>query len=555
MAPLLQPRHAQRCGTGGQDQWQASAPRLLGARVWLLLVWRRYIDQAEWALVDTPRPRFSWVPDLEAGQLQSAYSLSVLSASGAVLWASGRVELGSSFNVQYGAPSPMPADTPATFTVRVWDTTGQASPWSDPFSFVVGPRSSGDWRGAAWIACNQSGEFNAEQPAYARNRFRAEAQLPEHANVTSARLYVAGTGIARAFVNGHLAGSARARLQAGWTAFRQRVLYTYADVTGLVQAGSGSIALGLELGNGWADVLPAAWNKSDAQVSVPWQRGGALRKAVAMLVLDTLDGPSYSLVTGAPGAPLVAFDGVSAAPMLGVEVARRPHNSTASQAVRLNASWTCGGGPRVNDSIYDGESFHANRQTPGWDMPGWSPPPSVRDTWAPALAAWPFSSGITLSAQAMPAVATQEEFAAPVKTVRNSAAGPLVWVWDFGQNMAGAVRLTIPKGTPAGATFVVKHAEALMHPPYGPVDGSVYTGNLRSALATDTYVHDGATASHEFGEATYHGFRYAQLAVSGVPESWAGPDDKTLVAVHFRTDARREGSFSAGDATGCRPRT
>ncbi|KAA0145667.1 hypothetical protein FNF29_08439 [Cafeteria roenbergensis] len=137
-----------------------------------------------------------------------------------------------------------------------------------------------------------------------------------------------------------------------------------------------------------------------------------------------------------------------------------------------------------------------------------------------------------------------------MKEVRNSSAGPRVWVWDFGQNMAGAVRLTVPEGTPSGATFVIKHAEVLMHPPYGPVDGSVYTGNLRSALATDTYVHDGVTESHEFGEATYHGFRFAQLAVSGVPESWAGPNDKTLVAVHFRTDVAREGSFSAGDATG-----
>jgi alpha-L-rhamnosidase len=39
----------------------------------------------------------------------------------------------------------------------------------------------------------------------------------------------------------------------------------------------------------------------------------------------------------------------------------------------------------------------------------------------------------------------------------------------------------------AGQTVIMRHAEVLQHPPYGPADGSIYQGNLRTALATDTF--------------------------------------------------------------------
>ena len=65
-----------------------------------------------------------------------------------------------------------------------------------------------------------------------------------------------------------------------------------------------------------------------------------------------------------------------------------------------------------------------------------------------------------------------------------------MWVVDFGQNIAGWVRLTM-RNQKRGSTVQLKHAELKMHPPYGAVDGTLYYGNLRSAQATDTYVAKG----------------------------------------------------------------
>ena len=55
-------------------------------------------------------------------------------------------------------------------------------------------------------------------------------------------------------------------------------------------------------------------------------------------------------------------------------------------------------------------------------------------------------------------------------------------VVDFGDNLSGWVRIKVTG--PAGSNITLRHAEVLQHPPYGPADGSIYVGNLRSALAT-----------------------------------------------------------------------
>ena len=118
---------------------------------------------------------------------------------------------------------------------------------------------------------------------------------------------------------------------------------------------------------------------------------------------------------------------------------------------------------------------------------------------------------------------------------------PGVFVLDFGQNFQGVVRLTLPAPVPGNLSIRVRHAELLNHPPYGPVDGNLYVGNLRSAAATDYYttrttdsgflilepmftvrIHDTAT----FGTFTrlvrpiifltqFHGFRFVEI--TGLP--------------------------------------
>ena len=57
-----------------------------------------------------------------------------------------------------------------------------------------------------------------------------------------------------------------------------------------------------------------------------------------------------------------------------------------------------------------------------------------------------------------------------------------------------------------GVTVQLRHAEVMQHPPYGPEDGNIYVGNLRSAAATDVYVFKGDPAGEEVEFAfTQHG--------------------------------------------------
>lgn len=85
-----------------------------------------------------------------------------------------------------------------------------------------------------------------------------------------------------------------------------------------------------------------------------------------------------------------------------------------------------------------------------------------------------------------------------------------VYVYEFEQNGPGWCRLSITG--PRGLVVQLRHAEILQHPPYGPIDGNIYVGNLRSAKATDVYVLRGDSAGEtvEFSF-TQHGFRYVEV--------------------------------------------
>ncbi len=83
-------------------------------------------------------------------------------------------------------------------------------------------------------------------------------------------------------------------------------------------------------------------------------------------------------------------------------------------------------------------------------------------------------------------------------------------IYDFKQNFTGVIRLKA-KGE-SGAKITVRHGEML------DGDGSLYTENLRKAEATDVFVLSG-NGEEEFRPLfTFHGFRYAEITVTGKAE-------------------------------------
>ncbi len=109
-----------------------------------------------------------------------------------------------------------------------------------------------------------------------------------------------------------------------------------------------------------------------------------------------------------------------------------------------------------------------------------------------------------------------------------------VRVYDLGQNMVGVPRVTITGK--AGETVKLRHAEVL-----NP-DGTLYTANLRAALATDyyTFAADGTiTYRPTF---TQHGFRY--IEVTGLSQPPAAADVKGVV---WGSDLRRTGTLETSN--------
>ena len=86
-----------------------------------------------------------------------------------------------------------------------------------------------------------------------------------------------------------------------------------------------------------------------------------------------------------------------------------------------------------------------------------------------------------------------------------------------------------------GQRIVLRHAEVL-------ADGELYTGNLRRAAATDTYLTGGATTEVFEPQFTLHGFRYAEIA--GYPGQLAGAD---VTARVLHNDLPWTGRFECSD--------
>jgi alpha-L-rhamnosidase len=163
--------------------------------------------------------------------------------------------------------------------------------------------------------------------------------------------------------------------------------------------------------------------------------------------------------------------------------------------VATDDSWRAAVGPIRRSDFQDGEDYDARLEIPGWnsvdfDDSSWQPV-SIRQE-NPAL-----------EAQIGPPVRKTHEL--PARTVTQPSPGE--YVFDFGQNMVGFARLRA--AAPAGTKVTIRFAE-MLNP-----NGTIYTENLRKALATDTFIFKGDGEETWEPHFTFHGFRYAE--VTGLP--------------------------------------
>lgn len=309
--------------------------------------------------------------------------------------------------------------------------------------------------------------------------------------VERAYLTITARGIYEAYLNGEKIGNDF--LTPGLTQYNKTHMYQVYDVTSLLRHGEN--ALGIMLGEGW-------WSGAITFSGENWNFFGDRQSVIAKLTLEKADGSIQTIVTD--------------------------DSFTASNQ-----------GPNRYASLFQGQVYDAvyEEEVVGWTRPGFR-------------GAWPQASVIELSPENaaigdLPGMMGRTEkmdysgqrcmgqIGNNVKCVKMLSAQsvqevrPGVFVYDFGQNIAGIPEILLPAGP--GGTVSLRYAEILYPdlPEYADRKGMLMTENLRGALVTDTVMlgEEPVLFRPQF---TFHGFRYMELTGLETP---VPPEDVKALAL------------------------
>lgn len=317
--------------------------------------------------------------------------------------------------------------------------------------------------------------------------FRKEFITDYDKTVARARLYFTSAGIYKAYINGQ--DVTDSYLNPGMTAYDDHIMYQTYDVTSLIQ--NGNNAIGVYLGHGW-------WDKALRDF-------GPRLHIYGKLLVQYTDGTNDIFVT-----------------------------DNSWKFYRF--------GPILDDDIFNGFKFDGiiEEGIAGWNKAGFNdcewetvkisaPNEIVSNRQTPVIIA----QNIPLIKNTI--VLDAIEMTEPKKGV---------YVYDFGQNIAGVVRITATalKGT----KIKLRHAEVLNmeHLSGGDdIPGTIFTKNLPRAEATDTYVFKGYKDGETFEPFfTYHGFRY--LEITGLDKPLPLEDVKALLIM---SDLEHTGDFECSN--------
>ncbi len=418
--------------------------------------------------IDVQKPRLSW-QILSEGQnvMQTAYEIKVTdqTAKGKLIWTSGKEESDQSINVVYGGPA-LKSMQRVYWQVRVWDNNNKVSAWSQPAFWEMGILESESWK-ASWISSEIGQKVEGSKPClYFRKEF------PVAKKIKSARVYVTSKGLYQLFLNGKKVGDDL--FTPGWTSYNKRLQYQTYDVTAMLQQQN---SLGAILGDGWY------------RGNIGWKnQNGYYGQQLALLAQLQI---TYS-------------DGTS-------------------EIIGTDESWKAANGPIIMSDIYNGETYDARMEMPGWNKSGFSD-----SNWA-KVSVINQPKNILIAPQGVPVKAITE--IKPVKLITTPKGET---VFDMGQNMVGWIRLKVQGKK--GDKVIIKFAEVL------DKEGNFYTDNLRSAKSADLYILKGEGEEVYEPHFTFHGFRFVKL------EEFPGtPALENITGVVIHSDMQPTGTFACSD--------
>ena len=419
--------------------------------------------------IDIQKPRLSWkIFSGEENLLQTAYEIKVTdqSAKGKLVWTSGKVNSAQSVDVAYDGPV-LKSMQRVYWQVRIWDNKSKVTKWSAPAFWEMGILEPESWK-ASWISMPNEQVVKGSKPC---QYFRKDFAIGK--KIKSARVYVTSLGLYQLLLNGQKVSTNL--FTPGWTSYKNRIQYQTYDLTSMIKQKN---SIGAIVGDGWYRGN-IGWGNDNGYY-------GSKLALLAQLQLTFTDGTSETIGT--------------------------------------DASWKVTTGPIIFSDIYNGETYDAQKEMPGWANNGFDD-----GKWGQASIT-DQSKKILIAPQGVAVKATEE--IKPVKLITTPKGET---VFDMGQNMVGWVKLRVQGKK--GDQVTLKFAEVL------DKEGNFYTENLRAAKATDLYILKGEGEETFEPHFTFHGFRFVKIeGLSNQPTL----DQITGVVIH--SDMAPTGTFTCSNA-------
>ncbi len=445
-----------------------------------LKISRVYCDGADNPVCDNTGPRFGWMLSGEGyGRMQSAYR--ILVASSERLLQDERADIWDSGKIlsdrsQWIACPDRDLKSGERYFWRVMVWDEKDIPSEYSETAWFFVPGGLDATDAEWISDRP--EDGPDPGTSVAPLFRKSFSLDK--KPVKAILRYTGAGYVRMFANGREISGAV--LQPSFTRYDRRMEYMTEDITKLLQAGEN--VLGCMAGNGFYNVdTRSAWNFRNA----PWRARPAV---ICRLELTLDDGKKIGIVT--------------------------------------DGGWKTSPGPVTFNQVRNGESYDARLDQAGWKEAGFDD------------SGWKSAVPVTGPAGKLsPAIIPPIRRLGILTAEKITEPEPGVWLFDFGQNIAGWTKLFVTGK--AGDEIVIRHGERIDSA--GRLDQVelsrfIFTGETQTSRYTLKDDHS-ATWEPSF---TWYGFRYAE--VTGLKYR---PDTATLKACIVSTDLDTTGYLLTGN--------
>lgn len=452
--------------------------------------------------IESKQPLFSWVIDVEGyNKSQSAYHILVASSQEKLneddvdLWNSDKVNSDKSTFVKYQGKS-LVALQKYYWKVKIWDEKGSSSKWSEIQEFEMGLMTNENWGASKWITLNKDTRTSEhrfrdyktgrmEKPkrvdGFAAGYFRNEIDLSK--DVENAQVYICGLGYYELYLNGTKVGDHV--LDPAPSNYDKQAYYVNYDIT--EQLKSGKNAFGIILGNGFYGQ------------NISWSRDPESNKK----------GVSY-------GPPTIRC------------LVKLNYTDGTSSDFYTDENWKEATGPIVFNNIYGGDTYDARYELGNWNTVGYNDA-----KWGSVKVTSPQVKKISTSQ--IPPIKKLKEFE-PQKVFKAPDGN---WIVDFGQNIAGWVKLNVQGKE--GQLIEITTTEALLINGKDIFPGST-GGGANGMPQIYKYICKGSDLESWEPKFSYHGFRYAKI--NGISTK---PDANMIKAVLVATDIQETGSFTSSD--------